>query len=145
MTDAKPKRKSLADVRESIMRCKIKNPPFPITMTVHGGDYMGVLGSGVLVMFDATVKDRDSGHDIHLKCGRTFYTTESDAYIVREIESVVKEIFMHEFSECWHLDGFRVHDPHATHAVVNVAHTATVMTFTMNRFAGMVATDEEKP
>lgn len=153
------KAKSLDDVRASIKRCEIKNPPFPITMTIDPDPYFGALGSGVMVRFDAKVKDRDGGHEIALQCGRIFYTTESDAYIVREIEAVVKEIFMHEFHECWHMDGIRVHDPHAVHyyaKVVTNAAASTMTTYdvpamamitgTNMKFVGMaVATDEEKP
>lgn len=60
-----------------------------------------------------TVPDRDTGAPRPLHWARFMSRDMSDDEVVQDIYREVRNMLVHELAESWHVEGERIHDPHA--------------------------------
>lgn len=109
-------------VEAIVARVAVKNPPFPIRLVVRD---LGTLEVGLAAI--TLVPDRDTGLPSKVTHTRLLPRhqvedfsrdrVEFERAILREVTELVRSVFIHEFDECFHIDGVRVRDPHAREAM----------------------------
>ncbi len=93
-------------------RVELRNPPYPIKLHLEREYYntRQPVGAdmGVALIVETAVSDRDTG-----RITMVVYRKPLSPYPgTKEIYYRLREVFLHELSESFHVDGERVHDPH---------------------------------
>lgn len=98
----------LNDAKHFINKVSIKNPPFPVELTISESAIEDELTFNILFK----VKHRDSGYDMNLTFAFAFRIPVRDDVLLEFVESRLRAAWLHELHECLHVDGKRLHDPH---------------------------------
>lgn len=112
------------DVPALVKRIEIRNPPFPVELTCHRQVTVG----GWLVHVTWKVPHRDNPMKlVEIGCYAMIKDHDSEMYALMEIEDRIRGAFVHEFQECFHIDGVRIRDPHApvTYPAATMSYPAT--------------------
>lgn len=97
-----------------LRRVMFKNPPFPIeVMFVPRRELGDARARTVACVFEIRVACRETGRQIRVSHPFTLNTCMDDEQLLRIIHAEARRVFLHELDECFHVDGERVHDPHA--------------------------------
>ncbi len=102
-----------ARIARLLARVTFRNPPFPIEVRVldfWDGD------REVRCAFDTTVPNRDGGGAIRVTHGFRVPLDPriDDKRLLDLIYAEARRVFLHELDECFHVDGVRTRDPHAS-------------------------------
>lgn len=87
-------------------RVELKNPPFPISFDCHDED------GYIEVRVTSELKARDTGEFWRQVAFFSITLPAPAPFIVFSLEKALRSVFMHEFEECFHFEGRRVHEPH---------------------------------
>lgn len=89
-------------------RIQIKNAPWLMALTIDKGEKPETWVLGVRI----ETTDRDVGDLLNLTFYFPFTLPMTERGLMTLYESSVRHVFLHEFAECFHVDGVRVNDPH---------------------------------
>lgn len=109
------------DVPALVNRIQLRNPPFPIALGCAGQ------GNFWLVTISWRVPHRDEPTRlVDVASYVTVAPSATPERVLLEIEDRIRGAFVHEFQECFHIDGVRVRDPHPRPVMSGpISYTAT--------------------
>lgn len=99
--------KTFEDAKKRLERITLNNPPFPISLSILEG-----AEGDLTLMVETSVLDRDTGKDLIIEFKFGFYLPLEDDDFDCWVNSRVRAVFIHEFEECFFVDGKRYRDPH---------------------------------